>query len=166
MLTVRTLLQRAPVIPVLTIDDVAHAVPLAEALVAGGLPVLEVTLRTPAALGAIRAMEEGDLAARAAAIGDLMLPRLRAMAEQHPSIGDVRGRGAMTAVEIVRPGTLEPDADTAAKVARFCHNEGVVVLTAGTYGNVLRFLPPLTISDDLLDEALTVLEKAFASVAG
>ncbi len=56
MLTVRTLLQRAPVIPVLTIDDVAHAVPLAEALVAGGLPVLEVTLRTPAALDSIRAM--------------------------------------------------------------------------------------------------------------
>ena len=72
-----------------------------------------------------------------------MLPALREMQSKYPVIGDVRGRGAMLAVELVRPGTLEPDTDATAAVATSCHGEGVLVLTAGTYGNVLRFLPPL-----------------------
>ena len=66
-------------------------------------------------------------------------------------IGDVRGRGAMLAVELVRPGTTEPDAELTGRIARACHAQGVVVLTAGTFGNVLRFLPPLVIGQDLLD---------------
>jgi 4-aminobutyrate aminotransferase/(S)-3-amino-2-methylpropionate transaminase len=90
-----------------------------------------------------------------------MLARLRALQERFPAIGDVRGRGAMIAVELVRPGTLEPDAELTTKIARACHEQGVVVLTAGTYGNVLRFLPPLVIGNDLLTEALDVLEAAF-----
>jgi len=65
----------------------------------------------------------------------------------------------------VRPGTTEPDPALTAQVARLCHAEGVVVLTAGTYGNVLRFLPPLVIGDDLLDEGLGILEAAFAASA-
>jgi 4-aminobutyrate aminotransferase/(S)-3-amino-2-methylpropionate transaminase len=71
----------------------------------------------------------------------------------------------MIAVELVRPGTTEPDAELAGRIARACHAEGVVVLTAGTYGNVLRFLPPLVIGQDLLIEALEVMEAAFASHA-
>jgi 4-aminobutyrate aminotransferase/(S)-3-amino-2-methylpropionate transaminase len=93
-----------------------------------------------------------------------MLPRLQAFAEKFACIGDVRGRGAMLAVEIVLPGTKEPDAATTTAVAKACHAAGVVVLTAGTYGNVLRFLPPLVIPDHLLLEGLDVLEQAFASV--
>jgi 4-aminobutyrate aminotransferase/(S)-3-amino-2-methylpropionate transaminase len=71
----------------------------------------------------------------------------------------------MVAVELVRPGTTEPDPGLAAAVAKHCHAEGVVVLTAGSYGNVLRFLPPLVIGQDLLLEALDVLDAAFAALA-
>jgi 4-aminobutyrate aminotransferase/(S)-3-amino-2-methylpropionate transaminase len=153
--------------------------------IAGGLPLAAVTgraklmdavhtgglggtyggnpLACAAALATIETMREQDLAGAARAIGDTMLPRLRALQERFPAIGDVRGRGAMIAVEIIRPGTLDPDAELTARVARACHAEGVVVLTAGTYGNVLRFLPPLVIGDDLLAEALDVLEAAFGA---
>ena len=92
-----------------------------------------------------------------------MLPRLKNMAQQYSLIGDVRGRGAMIAIEIVKPNTKEPDSDTTTKIVKACHAEGVLVLTAGTYGNVLRFLPPLVISDELLNEGLDVLEKAIIS---
>ncbi|HEX6935111.1 MAG TPA: 4-aminobutyrate--2-oxoglutarate transaminase [Actinomycetes bacterium] len=155
--------------------------------IAGGLPLAGVTGRAEimdaahvgglggtyggnpvacaAALGAIETMESQDLAARARHIGDVMTPLLREMAAQHPVIGDVRGRGAMIAVELTVPGTREPDAATTAAVAKSCHADGLVVLTCGTYGNVLRFLPPLVMPDHLLDEGMSILEKAFASVA-
>jgi 4-aminobutyrate aminotransferase / (S)-3-amino-2-methylpropionate transaminase / 5-aminovalerate transaminase len=155
--------------------------------IAGGLPLSAVTGRAElmdavhvgglggtyggnpvacaAALGAIRTIEELDLVGRAQRIGDTMLPRLRELQQRHPVIGDVRGRGAMTAVELVVPGTKTPNPEATAALVKFCHAEGVLVLTAGTYGNVLRFLPPLTMPDHLLDEALSVLDKAFASLA-
>ncbi|MCW2741700.1 MAG: 4-aminobutyrate aminotransferase [Blastococcus sp.] len=114
-----------------------------------------------AALATIETMRELDLAATARAIEATMLPRLRALQERTGVIGDVRGRGAMLAVELVRPGTTEPDAGLTGRIARACHARGVVVLTAGTYGNVLRFLPPLVIGQELLTEALDVLDEAF-----
>jgi 4-aminobutyrate aminotransferase/(S)-3-amino-2-methylpropionate transaminase len=154
---------------------------------AGGLPLAAVTgraelmdavhtgglggtyggnpLACAAALASIETMRELDLAGAARAIGATMLPRLHALQERHPAVGDVRGRGAMVAVELVKPGTTEPDAALTAAVAKRCHAEGVVVLTAGTYGNVLRFLPPLVIGQDLLTEALDVLDAAFAAHA-
>jgi 4-aminobutyrate aminotransferase/(S)-3-amino-2-methylpropionate transaminase len=95
-----------------------------------------------------------------------MLPRLHKLAETYPVIADVRGRGAMLAVELTRPGTLDPDPATTSAVAKACHQAGLVALTAGTFGNVLRFLPPLVIGEDLLDEGLSILEDAFASVCG
>ena len=96
-----------------------------------------------------------------------MLPRLRALAERYPVIGDVRGRGAMIAIELVRPGTIEPDAAAAAKVAKACHAAGLIVLTCGTFGNVLRFLPPLVIGEALLSRGpVGILEDAFAGLAG
>jgi 4-aminobutyrate aminotransferase/(S)-3-amino-2-methylpropionate transaminase len=70
----------------------------------------------------------------------------------------------MIAVEVVTPGTREADAAATSAVAKACHAAGVVVLTAGTYGNVLRFLPPLSMPEHLLDEALTVIEEAFAGL--
>jgi 4-aminobutyrate aminotransferase / (S)-3-amino-2-methylpropionate transaminase / 5-aminovalerate transaminase len=124
----------------------------------GGNPVA-----CAAALAAIETMREQDLAGASRRIGDTMLPRLRALQARTPAVGDVRGRGAMIALEIVRQGTIEPDPVMTAQVARFCHAEGVVVLTAGTYGNVLRFLPPLVIDHDLLVEGLDVLDAAFAA---
>ena len=119
-----------------------------------------------AALGAMRTIEEQDLSAKARRIGEIMLPALTDMQSRYPVIGDVRGRGAMVAVELVKPGTKDPDPAATAAVAKACHAEGVLVLTAGTYGNVLRFLPPLVMPEHLLEEALGVLDKAFASLGG
>ena len=155
--------------------------------IAGGLPLAAVTGRAElmdavhvgglggtyggnpvacaAALGALDTMESLDLCSRARVLGDRMTSRLREVADVDPRIAEVRGRGAMVAVEINSPGSLEPDAATAAAVAKACHAEGVVVLTCGTYGNVLRFLPPLVMSDELLEDGLRVLEKAFAGAS-
>ncbi|MEU4834975.1 4-aminobutyrate--2-oxoglutarate transaminase [Streptosporangium sp. NPDC023615] len=150
--------------------------------IAGGLPLAAVTgraeildrvhvgglggtyggnpLACEAALGVLETIEAEDLTGRARRIGAAMLPRLRALAERNPVIGDVRGRGAMIAVELVVPGTTDPHPTAAAEIAARCHAEGLLVLTAGTYGNVLRFLPPLVIPDHLLEEGLAILEKA------
>src|SRR4051794_11674118 len=122
-------------------------------------------LACAAALASIETMRELDLGGAARAIEATMLPRLRALQERFPAIGDVRGRGAMIAVELVKPGTTEPDPVLTAAVARAGHAAGVVVPTAGTFGNVLRFLPPLVIGDDLLTEALDVLDAAFSATA-
>jgi len=154
--------------------------------IAGGMPLAAVTgraeimnavhvgglggtyggnpLSCSAALAAITLMRELDLAAAARRIGDTVLERLRSLQATHAAIGDVRGRGAMIAVEIVRPGGLDPDPAAAGKVARACHEAGLVVLTCGTFGNVLRFLPPLVIGSALLEEGLSILEDAFATV--
>ncbi len=151
--------------------------------IAGGLPLAAVTGRAElmdavhggglggtyggnpvaceAALAVFDALEAERITERAGRIGEIMLPRLRAMAERFPQIGDVRGRGAMIAIELVEPGTKTPDPQAAAAVARACHAQGLLVLTAGTYGNVLRFLPPLVIPEHLLREGLDILEKAF-----
>ena len=154
--------------------------------IAGGLPLSAVTGRAEimdathvgglggtyggnpiacaAALAAIRTIEDQDLAARARHIESVMLPRLQAMGDRFHCIGEVRGRGAMLAMELVVPGSKQPDAVTTVAVAKACHAQGVVVLTAGSYGNVLRFLPPLVIPDHLLIEGLDVLESAFDKV--
>ena len=116
------------------------------------------------ALGAIETMEAEDLAGRARRIGDIMLPRLRKLAEADPVIADVRGRGAMIAIELAEAGSLEPAPAVAAEVAKACHAAGLVVLTCGTFGNVLRFLPPLVIGEDLLEEGASILEDAFAGL--
>ncbi|MET8540708.1 4-aminobutyrate--2-oxoglutarate transaminase [Kitasatospora sp. NPDC004799] len=125
----------------------------------GGNPVA-----CAAALGAIETMKEQDLNGKAQRIGEIMLGRLRAMQEKYEIIGDVRGRGAMIAVELVHPGGKEPNAEATAALAKACHAEGLVVLTAGTYGNVLRFLPPLVMPEHLLNEGLDILEGAFAAL--
>ena len=125
----------------------------------GGNPVA-----CAAAVAAIEAMEVQDLPAAARAIGARVRAVLDPLADELPGIGEVRGRGAMVAVELVRPGTLEPDAAAAAAVSGACHAAGVVTLTCGTWGNVLRLLPPLTIGDDLLDDALGVLATALRAV--
>ncbi len=120
----------------------------------GGNPVA-----CAAALGAIATMKDLDLNKRATEIEELLTGRLRALAETFPAIGDVRGRGAMIAVEIVEPGTTRPDSATAARLSAGCHQAGVLTLTCGTYGNVLRFLPPLVAPDALLHEAMDVLSE-------
>jgi len=126
----------------------------------GGNPVA-----CAAALAAIDFMQKTDLPRRAEKIGEIMRTRLDEIASKYPMVGDVRGRGAMMAIEIVKPGTTEADVDATQAIIKNCHSEGVLVLTAGTYGNVVRFLPPLVMPEDLLDEALNVIEKAVAQAA-
>ncbi len=121
----------------------------------GGNPVA-----CAAALAAIDTMRENDLPARARHIGEVATTRLRALADEVPAIGEVRGRGAMLAVEFVKPGTDEPDAAVTKDIAARALEQGVILLTCGTYGNVIRLLPPLVIGDELLDDALTVIEGA------
>jgi 4-aminobutyrate aminotransferase/(S)-3-amino-2-methylpropionate transaminase len=154
--------------------------------IAGGLPLAGVTARAEimdsshvgglggtyggnpiacaAAIGAMEAIREDKLVERARHIGKILNERLTAMAAKHPIIGDVRGRGAMQAIEIVVAGSKDPNPAAMASVIKYCQAQGVLILTAGTYGNVIRFLPPLVISDELLIEALGVLDDAFASL--
>ena len=127
----------------------------------GGNPVA-----CAAALGAIETLQRQAMTERARQIGEILLGRLRDLAATYPQIGDVRGRGAMVAIELVAPGTTEPDAALAADVSAACHAQGLVTLTCGTFGNVLRFLPSLAISDALLAEGLDILEGAFAARTG
>jgi 4-aminobutyrate aminotransferase / (S)-3-amino-2-methylpropionate transaminase / 5-aminovalerate transaminase len=115
-----------------------------------------------AALGTIETMRDLDLCAAAVDIESQMLPRLRTLAAGHPSIGDVRGRGGMLAIELVQPGTTQPDPALTAAISRACHAAGLLTLTCGTYGNVIRFLPPLVIGHDLINRGLEILEGAFA----
>ena len=113
-----------------------------------------------AALAAIDLIEREDLPARAREIEAFALPRLEALRERHTSVGDARGRGAMLALELVRPGTTTPDPDAAKAVAAAANAQGVLTLTCGTFGNVIRLLPPLVITDAQLDDALSVIEGA------
>lgn len=155
--------------------------------IAGGLPLAAVTGRAEimdaahpgglggtyggnpvacaAALGAIETMKELDLNARAKAIESTMKARLAAIAEKYDVVGDIRGRGAMIAIELVKDrATKEPAPEATGALAKACHAQGLLVLTCGTYGNVLRFLPPLVIGDDLLNEGLDIIEAAFAEI--
>lgn len=154
--------------------------------IAGGLPLAAVTARAEimdsshvgglggtyggnpiacaAALGAMEAIREEKLVERAREIGKILNASLTAMAAKYSVIGDVRGRGAMQAIEIVIPGSKEPNPAVMASVIKYCQARGVLILTAGTYGNVIRFLPPLVISDELLKDALGVLDEAFAAL--
>ena len=154
--------------------------------IAGGLPLAGITgraeimdsvhasglggtfggnpLSCAAALGAIETMEAENLVARAQHIGKILGDSLRALQGKYPIIGEVRGRGAMQAIELVEAGTKNPNTAAMNAVVKYCQSKGVLVLTAGTYSNVIRFLPPLVISDDLLKDALGVLEEGFASL--
>ncbi|MEO8906670.1 MAG: 4-aminobutyrate--2-oxoglutarate transaminase, partial [Microbacteriaceae bacterium] len=153
--------------------------------IAGGLPLSAVTgraeimdapqsggiggtyagspLSCAAALGAIAAYENDDLLARARHIGEIIAARFGALQQTDARIGDVRGRGAMMAIELVDPATGDPDAALTSRVVTAAHQAGVIVLTCGTYGNVIRFLPPFGISDELLNEGLQVVADALAA---
>ncbi len=121
-------------------------------------------LACAAALATLDTIEADGLIERARQIERLMKDRLHALQAADDRIGDVRGRGAMIAVEFVAPDTAEPDAKLTNALAAAAHAAGVIVLTAGTFGNVVRFLPPLTISDELLNEGLDVLTGLLAGL--
>ncbi|OBB20943.1 4-aminobutyrate transaminase [Mycolicibacterium setense] len=165
-------------------DDVVPDLIVTAKGIAGGLPLSAVTGRAEimdapqpgglggtyggnpiacaAALAVIDTIERDGLLARARQIEKTMVGRLKAIAAEDSRIGEVRGRGAMIAVELVKAGTTEPDAGLAKQVSAAAHAQGLVVLTCGTYGNVLRFLPPLSMPDHLLEEGLDILAAIFA----
>jgi 4-aminobutyrate aminotransferase/(S)-3-amino-2-methylpropionate transaminase len=154
--------------------------------VAGGMPISAVTGRAEimdsshpggiggtyggnpvaaaAAVSVLRQIEVGGVLEQALHIESILLPRLREMQAKFPVIGDVRGRGAMLAIEFVEPGTHNPLPSAVDSVVKHCHQNGVLVLNAGTYANVIRFLPPLNISDAQLLDALEVVEQALAAL--
>ncbi|MDA2985798.1 MAG: 4-aminobutyrate--2-oxoglutarate transaminase [Actinomycetota bacterium] len=139
------------------IMDAAHAGGLGGTF--GGSPTA-----VAAAVAVMEQFEEGGWFERAEQIGEILSGRLTAMQNNYPVIGDVRGKGAMQAIELVRPGTMDPNPEATDAVMKHCHQNGVLVLNAGTYNNVLRFLPPLAISDELLHDALDVLAAGLAKL--
>lgn len=154
--------------------------------IAGGLPLSAVTGRADimdaphvsglggtfggnpiacaAALAAIATVENDGLSERAQQIERVIKDRLSRLQASDDRIGDVRGRGAMIGIELVRSGTTEPDAELTARLAGGAHAAGVIVLTCGTFNNVMRFVPPLSISDELLAEGLDVLAGILAAL--
>jgi 4-aminobutyrate aminotransferase/(S)-3-amino-2-methylpropionate transaminase len=154
--------------------------------IAGGLPLAAVTGRAEimdsvhvsglggtyggnpiacaAALGVFETMESEKLVERANHVGKILSDYLKALQAKYPVIGEVRGRGAMQAIELVKPGSKDPNPEAMNAIVKYCQSKGVLVLTAGTYGNVVRFLPPIVITDELLRDALGVLEEALASL--
>ena len=117
-----------------------------------------------AALGAIAIIEKENLADRARKIGKIISDALTQMSKKYSIIGDVRGRGGMQAIELVKPGTTEPNSEAQAAIIKYCISKGVLILSAGTYANVIRLLPPLIIDEDLLKDGLAVLDEAIASI--
>jgi 4-aminobutyrate aminotransferase / (S)-3-amino-2-methylpropionate transaminase / 5-aminovalerate transaminase len=123
-------------------------------------------LACAAALAVIETLERENLSARAEKIGERFDARAREWKKRWPLIGDVRGLGAMRALELVRPGaTREPAKEETDKVLRQCLERGLILVSAGSYGNVIRLLMPLVITDEQFDEGLCVLEGALMRVA-
>ena len=125
----------------------------------GGNPV-----SAAAAVAVLRQIEAGGVLEEAKRIEGILYGRLEAMKAKFPQIAQVRGRGAMVAIELVEPGTLNPDAAAVNAIVAHCHKNGVLVLNAGTYNNVIRFLPSLAITNELLNDALDVVEAGLASL--
>jgi 4-aminobutyrate aminotransferase/(S)-3-amino-2-methylpropionate transaminase len=154
---------------------------------AGGLPLAAVTGRADvmeapqvgglggtyggnplacvAALAVIDAMESEGIPARAAQVGERIRSRFCQWATRYPTIGDVRGLGAMIGMELVTDrGTKEPNKALTGRLLTAALERGLILLSSGTYGNVIRVLAPLTSPDDVLDEGLDVLEQALGAV--
>jgi 4-aminobutyrate aminotransferase / (S)-3-amino-2-methylpropionate transaminase / 5-aminovalerate transaminase len=122
-------------------------------------------LSCAAANAVLDVFERGDLLSRANSVGDRFQKRAEEWKDRFGLVGDVRGLGAMRAIELVRSReTREPAPDETKKISQYCYEHGLLTITAGTYGNVIRILVPLVVTDDQMDEGLDVLEGALVSV--
>ncbi|MEZ4902171.1 MAG: aminotransferase class III-fold pyridoxal phosphate-dependent enzyme [Spirosomataceae bacterium] len=120
-----------------------------------------------AALATIELMKEENLNVRGAEIGAMMLERFSNLKSTYPQIGDVRGLGAMIGIEFVKNGdATQPDGDLCGRIVKGCAEQGLVLLSAGTHKNVIRVLSPLTISDELLEKGLAILEAQIMKEVG
>jgi 4-aminobutyrate aminotransferase/(S)-3-amino-2-methylpropionate transaminase len=124
-------------------------------------------LACAAALAVLEAFEEEDLLSRADVIGERVMGAMREIQERHPDfVGDVRGRGAMAAMELVKdPESKTPDKERTAKIVEAALQEGLLLLTAGQYSNVIRTLMPFVITDEELEEGLSILGRAVDAAA-
>lgn len=150
----------------LPLSAVTGRAEIMDAVAAGGLGGTYAAnpVACAAARAALEVIERDDLPAKARRIEEIARPRLEALTGPTSHVGEVRGRGAMLAMEFVRPGTTTPAPGAAKQVAAYANAHGVLTLTCGTYGNVIRLLPPLVIGEDLLTDALDVLEAAVKSL--
>ena len=123
----------------------------------GGSPIA-----CAAALGAIATIEEEKLVERSRSMGAIISEALATMKAKYSIVGEVRGRGSMQALEFVMPGTKEPNTAAMNNIVKYCQQQGVLILTAGTYSNVIRLLPPLVMPEALLREALAILDEAIS----
>jgi 4-aminobutyrate aminotransferase/(S)-3-amino-2-methylpropionate transaminase len=167
-------------------DIVPDIVTMSKSL-AGGLPLSALTARTDiievpqvgqiggtfcgnpvasvAALKVIEVMERDDFAGKAKKIGEIMKPRLESMKEKYEIIGDVRGRGAMMAFELVKDRkTKLPAKDETKAIQKLAYENGLILLSAGIYSNVIRTLVPLVITEEQLNAGLDIIEKAVSEV--
>jgi len=119
-------------------------------------------LACAAALAVLEVFEEEKLLERANAIGERIKSALNTMQVEHPQIADVRGLGAMIAIELMEDG--KPAPQYCAQILAEARNRGLILLSCGTYGNVLRILVPLTVSDTQLDAGLGILKTSFNAV--
>ena len=117
-------------------------------------------LACAAALATLDMIEEHDLLGRARTIGETGIRLMEQWKAKDPRIGEVRGKGAMMALELVDPDSQKPDAALTAAVAQAARSRGLILLTCGTYGNVIRLLPPVTMPDELFAEGMEILEQA------
>jgi 4-aminobutyrate aminotransferase/(S)-3-amino-2-methylpropionate transaminase len=153
--------------------------------VAGGFPIAAVTGRSEimdashagglggtfggnpmsaaAAVQVFEEIEKRDLLKEAQRIEKTLKGALGALQKKFPVIGDIRGLGAMIAIEFTEPGTDTPISDIVPKITAYAIQKGVLLLSAGTYGNVLRFLPSIVTSDELLLDAVSVIDEALSS---
>ena len=120
-------------------------------------------LAVSASLAVLKVMEEEQLPQRAKRLGDQLLARVNAVRAKQPRISDVRGLGAMVACELVDPATGQPDPDFTKRVQQAALKQGLLLLTCGVYGNVIRFLFPLTIEDAVFEEALDIIDGALGT---
>jgi len=123
-------------------------------------------LSCASALAALDIIEKDGLLARSTHLGRKFEERARAWQKQFAIVGDVRGLGAMCAIELVKDkATREPNAEATKKIAQHCYEHGLITITAGTYGNVMRILVPLVVTDEQFDEGLDVLDAALTHVS-
>ena len=122
-------------------------------------------LSCQAGLAAFDLIEKNSLVARANTIGDKIKRAFYAMQEKYSIIGDVRGLGAMVAIELVKErATKEPAAKEAALLRKKCYEHGLITIGAGIYHNVIRILVPLVVTDEELEEGLSILEESLKGV--
>jgi 4-aminobutyrate aminotransferase/(S)-3-amino-2-methylpropionate transaminase len=157
--------------------------------IAGGLPLAGITGRAEimdspgpgglggtfggnpvacaAALGIFESLDSLQLAERSEHIGRLFESTTRDWKRRFPLLGDIRGVGAMRALELVKdPATRAPADSETARILAACHSRGLLIISAGTFGNVIRILVPLVATDAQIEEGLSVLEEAIAEVSG